>query len=80
LSLKRESLIERRILEYLEANPGAHDTLRGISEWWLLKQQIAETTNEVARVVEKLVAKGELLARLGPDGQVHYRRKHAEKP
>jgi hypothetical protein len=72
LALKSERRIERQILEYLSENPAAQDTLRGIVEWWLLKQKIVQTTAEVETAVAKLVAKGKLSARTGPDGQVHY--------
>jgi hypothetical protein len=64
--------IERQILSYLSANPDAQDTLRGIVEWWLLKQRILETTTEVEAAVSNLVANGKLSAQRGLDGQVRY--------
>jgi hypothetical protein len=70
--LKNESPIERRILDYLKAHPGAQDTMRGIVEWWLPKQRIAETMSEVETALSKLVATGQLVAHRGPDGQVFY--------
>jgi hypothetical protein len=72
LALKSESPIERQILDYLSERPTAQDTLRGIAEWWLLKQTIAQTTAEVEAAVTKLVAEGKLSVRTGPDGRVHY--------
>jgi len=70
--LKSESPIKRRILDYLTENPEADDTLRGIVEWWLRKQEIAQSTAEVEAAVAELVAQGKLGAWTGPDGQVHY--------
>lgn len=41
-------------------------------EWWFLKQKIEQTTNDVVAALTKLVAKGKLVARTGPDCRVHY--------
>ena len=71
--LKHESQIEWRILEYLKAHPAAQDTVRGILDWWLLKQRIEESMAHVEAAVASLIAKGKLTAHTGPDGQVHYR-------
>jgi hypothetical protein len=72
LALKNESPIERQILDYLTDNPAARDTLRGIVEWWLVKQNISQTTADVEAALSNLVLKGKLSARTGPDGRVHY--------
>jgi hypothetical protein len=70
--LKNESPTERQILDYLAANPAARDTLRGIAEWWLLKQRIVETTSDVESALANLVASGKLSVQEGPDGQIYY--------
>jgi hypothetical protein len=72
LVLKSGSPIERQILDYLTENPAAHDTLRGVVEWWLLKQTIVQTTTDVERALANLVSKGKLYCWMGPDGSVHY--------
>jgi hypothetical protein len=54
-------------------NPDSQDTMRGIVEWWILKQRIAETESEVEAAVAELVAKGKLSEHVGVDGQVSYR-------
>ena len=59
-------------MDYLNANPGAHDTVRGIVEWWLLKRRIQHGAAEVEAAVASLVAQGKLSAHPGPDGQIHY--------
>ena len=56
----------------MAANPAARDTLRGIIEWWLLKQKIMETGSDVEAAVVSLVAKGKLRAHVGVDGRVSY--------
>jgi hypothetical protein len=71
--LKSESPIERQILGYLAANPEAQDTMRGIAEWWLLKQKIQESTSDVEAAVANLVAQGKLAAGTNLDGQTIYR-------
>jgi hypothetical protein len=72
--LKNESPIERQILEYLSKHPAAQDTLRGIVEWWLLKQKIEQSTADVEAAVKVLVAKGKLAVRTGPDRREFYSR------
>ena len=73
LELKSESSIESRILDYLAASPAAQDTLRGIVEWWLLKQQIVQTTADVERALTKLIAQRKVSTHVGSDGQTYYR-------
>ncbi|HXU76244.1 MAG TPA: hypothetical protein VN794_06720 [Methylomirabilota bacterium] len=68
--MKRQ--IERQILDYLTENPAAQDTVRGIVEWWLLKQKIAQSTADVEAALANLVAEGKLMARKGADGRVRY--------
>jgi hypothetical protein len=70
--LKRESTIERQILDYLARHRKAQDTLRGIVEWWLLKQWIIQGQTEVESALRRLVARKKLQAVLGRDGQVRY--------
>jgi hypothetical protein len=73
-ALNNESPIERQILDYLTKHPAAQDTLRGIVEWWLLRQNIEQSTTEVEAALDELIAKGKLGAWTGPDGKVHYGR------
>jgi hypothetical protein len=81
LALKSESPIERQILDYLTKNPAAQDTLRGIVEWWLMKENISQTTADVEAALAKLVAEGKLSAWKAADRSVHYghHRKNAKK-
>jgi hypothetical protein len=67
------SCVARAILQYLHKNPNAQDTLAGIAQWWLPKQQIR---TEAATVKDALVLllKDELIREVtGRDLQSHYR-------
>ena len=61
------------ILEYLNENPQAQDTLEGIAQWWLLQQQIKRSTSLIQNLLNELVEEGFLIFRQGMDHQIHYR-------
>jgi len=63
----------REILAYLAKNPAAQDTLEGITEWWLLEQEIENRALQVESVLADLVARGLVLERKGRDARSHYR-------
>jgi hypothetical protein len=65
--------IRHSVLSYLVANTGAGDTLEGIVEWWLLEQNIRDTTAEVKRALEELTLKGLILEYKTSNTRVHYR-------
>jgi hypothetical protein len=65
--------IELAILRYLSAKPEAEDTLQGITEWWLLKQQVPSKAPAVECALAVLVSRGMLSQRAGPHGSVLYR-------
>lgn len=67
------SPIEQQILDYLAANPKARDTLRGVAEWWLLRQDVVRSLGDVKAALDNLVAEGKLVCETTPDGEVHYR-------
>jgi hypothetical protein len=61
------------VLGYLEDHPTAMDTLDGIAEWWILRQQIDIEVRRISRVLESLVSEG-TLERHEQDGVCFYRR------
>jgi len=69
----RLTKVAREILAYLERNPGAGDTLRGVARWWLLQQRIHTAVEAVQRALAQLVKLG-LVSRLKttPHGPVLY--------
>jgi hypothetical protein len=61
------------ILGYLDDHPTAMDTLDGIAEWWVLRQQIETEVRRVSRVLAGLVSDG-LLEEHEQGGIRFYRR------
>ena len=49
--------IAHSLLNYLANNPRASDSLKGITEWWLLKDKIDHAVEEVNHALEMLVSK-----------------------
>jgi hypothetical protein len=67
------SRVARAILEYLHKNPRAQDTLSGITEWWLPKQQIRTQPTTVKDALALLIAEELIVEVKGKDSQSHYR-------
>jgi len=67
-----EAGIRAAILEHVERWPGAADTASGIATWWLPRLGINVSREEVARVLEDLVAEGIMQIRSLPDGAKLY--------
>jgi len=55
---EKEKSFSQMILNYLQRNPEAGDTLEGIVTWWLEQERIERAVDEVAKVLESLVQKG----------------------
>lgn len=64
--------IADQILAYLVQHPEAQDTAEGITEWWLLEQQIRYAVAEVDGALNNLVADDLLLTRQCADGRAYY--------
>ena len=67
-----ESDLYRAVVQYLDENPEAMDTLDGIAEWWVMRQRIRTCVDTIARVVSQLVDEG-LLEQLGPRERPRFR-------
>lgn len=61
------------VLGYLDDHPTAMDTLDGIAEWWILRQQIEIEVRRVSRVLATLVHDG-VLEEVRQGGVRFYRR------
>ena len=48
------------VLRYLAEHPEAADTLEGIAEWWLMRQQVRVSVTRLARVLRRLTDTGVL--------------------
>lgn len=68
--------LAQEILNYLEGNPQAGDTLEGIAQWWLAQQIIDRLVDDVAVALEKLVKDGAVEAHSPRSGSTIYKIKH----
>ena len=66
--------VAQSILGYLAEHPQAMDTVEGIAQWWIMRQQIRVTATTVARVLRQLAERG-LLEEFGDGEQRRYRLK-----
>jgi DNA-binding PadR family transcriptional regulator len=64
--------ITDQILAYLIEHPEAQDSLEGITEWWLLEQQIRYGLTAVDGALNNLVADDLLVTRQCADGRIYY--------
>jgi DNA-binding transcriptional ArsR family regulator len=71
---RHEEEVARAILRYLAEHPQAMDTLEGITEWWLIRQQIRVEVRLVAGVLRRLTESG-LLEESRTGGDARYRLK-----
>ena len=55
-----DARVRALLLSYLDDHPTAMDTLDGIAEWWLLRQQIEIEVRRVSRALGTLVDEGVL--------------------
>ena len=60
------------VLGYLRDHPDAADTLQGVAEWWIPRQQIRVDVMNLQRALGHLVARG-LVEEVGSAGPVTYR-------
>jgi hypothetical protein len=65
--------VKSLVLGYLDDHPTAMDTLDGIAEWWVLRQQIDIEVRRVARALAALVSDG-LIEECEQGGIRFYRR------
>lgn len=60
------------IERYLHRREQAADTVVGIARWWLMRQRLQESLENVARAMELLEAKGIVQSRQLPNGELLY--------
>ena len=73
---ERGSRIADALLEYVESNPHASDTLDGIGRWWLANDETI-SREDLSRALDKLVADGRFEIYTSPDGHCRWRKRHA---
>ena len=57
LKWPKEELAEA-ILQYLQEHPQASDTLEGIAEWWIMRQQVQVDVDALNSVLRELTKAG----------------------
>jgi hypothetical protein len=67
-----EEQLAAAILRYLLEHPQAMDTLRGITDWWLMRQQVRVEMHEVAHALRRLSQLG-VLEEVGDGDDRRYR-------
>ncbi len=70
---RKQKGTSRMILQYLQSNPDAGDTLEGIAKWWLEFQMIESSVSEVADVLEGLIRRGTIRMHTVSDGTTFYK-------
>lgn len=66
--------LREAILDYLQRNPEAADTLEGIVSWWLPAEPVRVEASRVERALEQLVAEGFAVKSVLVEGTVLYAR------
>jgi len=74
-----DATLRALVLAYLDDHPTAMDTIDGIAEWWVLRQQIDIEVRRVSRVLALLVREG-VLEEVLQSGVRFYRRRAAARP
>jgi hypothetical protein len=63
------------ILRYLHSHPNAADTLEGILNWWLPRQQRETERERVEQALEYLITQGHITKQTLAEGTILYRKK-----
>jgi hypothetical protein len=71
--------LTRMILAYLTEHPQAMDTIEGIAEWWVRRQEVRSLVGSVTQIVQRLTEAG-ILEQIGngPHSRFRLARKHGE--
>lgn len=72
--------VEASVLAYLHRHPQAADTLDGIVQWWLPRQRYETARECIGRVLDDLVARGELRCERLPGGAALYGLRRSAEP
>jgi hypothetical protein len=71
--IKEEVRLAEEISNYLRKNPGAGDTLDGITTWWLEPGKTKPRVKKVTTAMEILIKKGLVRKRQIPCGAAIYK-------
>lgn len=62
-----ENGLEKAILNYLAKHPESKDTFEGIAEWWILKEHINRSVEDINQALNMLISKGYIEVREYPN-------------
>lgn len=69
-----EESLAHSVMRYLSEHPNAMDTLDGIAEWWIMRQQVRVDVEKLTRVLARLTENGRL-DKIGSGDKARYRLK-----
>ena len=69
--LPEEDELARCVLNYLAEHPQATDTIDGIAEWWVMREQVRKDVELLQRVLRRLTQQG-FLEEIHGGAQVRY--------
>jgi hypothetical protein len=64
--------LTRMILDYLAEHPQATDTVEGIAEWWVRRQEVRSLVDNVTAIVHRLTEAG-ILEQIGTGPRSRFR-------
>jgi Fe2+ or Zn2+ uptake regulation protein len=67
-----DDAVAESVLSYLAEHPQAMDTLEGIAEWWIAREQVRVNVTTLGRVVRRLTEIG-VLEEIVAGDQTRYR-------
>lgn len=68
---QHEQALAHCVLDYLAEHPQAMDTLEGIAEWWVMREQVRVDVRLLERVLRRLTKQG-LLEEIHSGAQVRF--------
>jgi hypothetical protein len=69
---RQERELAELVLGYLHEHPKGMDTLQGIAEWWIPRQQVRVDIQRLARTLQDLTSQG-VLEQIGAEDNALYR-------
>lgn len=68
---QQERELAELVLDYLNEHPNGMDTLQGIAEWWIPRQQVRVDIDRLARTLHDLTSQG-VLEQIGAEDNALY--------
>jgi hypothetical protein len=64
--------VAAEILRYLQAHRGAADTAEGIARWWIARQRLEESVDQVRSALSYLVDEARIKTKVTSSGSTRY--------